>query len=277
MLPSALLHFSLVELSPIWVSYFSMSSLVVEIVLKFRESRIPISKAYEASGDALAATLLDYSQCLIEGVWADLWRNAGSIVSPQGPCGNLEIPGLRRSDVRIINMVLITSASVSFLGNIVIFLCHGACGMASDWRSGRYLAFTWGLVSTKKYKLLMGLHVTCCVSLLVLAVAEGAWHQSQDAHSHGASIVQGLMGEFVLIALSLFVLLKEDTPPLKYDSPEFLNMTFHRPWWKAYESNNRFTFQGLRKQWFGMHDIEAPTTSFLEEDMCMAGHSSNSD
>jgi len=277
---SALLHFALIELSPIPISYVSLRGLVVDVITKKRESLISIADFHsevarlEADSHFNASyTLQAYNDCLRGQVRADLWKSPHAIRTGHDVCGQLDISMDRRHASGLMglsNQIVFASASIAFLGNIVLFCINGAFKKASDWQSGRYLAFTWDLESMKMYQVLVGLHVFCCTFVNVGVVAMWILHHD----GRGMEIVRSSLAEVTILFLSLFHLLKEDRPPIEYNTEEFHNSIFQRPWYKFYVSNSRFTVkEGFRAHWLAVHGTgigfrEPPREGFADLGKC---------
>eukprot|EP00931_Biecheleriopsis_adriatica_P053817 TRINITY_DN31599_c0_g1_i1.p1 TRINITY_DN31599_c0_g1~~TRINITY_DN31599_c0_g1_i1.p1 ORF type:complete len:304 (+),score=20.72 TRINITY_DN31599_c0_g1_i1:49-960(+) len=266
--PSALLHFCVIELSPIWLSYASMRSFLISCVDKKREHFVTLlhlaDEVYRAKGSSNYTenyTLFQLHECLVAGVQRDLWKTPAQIAADRDICGNLEIGRDFRSKLYgtagLLHMQGLSFSVLAFVGCLVVFVCHGGLTKGRDWKSGHYIAFTWALRLLKSYHIIVGAYVIAQVTVCVIALTVAIRHQ-------GGSAIMHSWPTLLIICISLFHLVIPDEPPVKYDSDEFRNTTFTRPWYKFYQSNSKFCVRGLGGQWLQMHGKSAGDSAYLE-------------
>lgn len=264
---SAFVHFGLVELSPIWMSYLSLRSLGAGVVYRARASTITIEGlcghvaiANNSADFDGSYTVKDLENCLEQSVLRDEFQKSpAEIIHEELSCGqigfHLHQDGILKGSAGLINWASCAITSLSLIGSLLLFLTHGALGDASDFRSGHYLAFTWALERLVVYKILVGLHVGFYATLAIALLAT----VSESRHYW-----PGL----VIMAISSMSLLSTDRPPLKWGSSEFRNSTFNRPWYKFYQSNNKFACKGLAEYLTDTDHAELSRAQSIISDPC---------
>lgn len=260
---SAFLHFGLVELSPIWVGYLSFRHIGLRVARRARAGSVTIEGLCrhvaiidKGVGFDIAYTLKDLEKCLEQSVLHDQFENSPSdIINEELSCGqigfHLRLHGILRGSMGMINWAACAITSVSLIGSLLLFMSNGALGDASDFRSGHYLAFTWALEGLGVYRILVGLHVGFYAILAIVLIATVS--ESRESWP-------GL----VILAMSSMSLLSIDRPPLKWDSSDFRNSTFNRPWYEFYKSNNKFACKGLA-------EYLTPASIIVDRSCCYAG------
>lgn len=225
---SALLHFILAELRPIYPLYLSAYGIIT------KGGSQTFQKYTVASDLALNETMLDRFFCIEEEVmWASWTPKAAWQPKKCWP------QGLSNRDRLYWFNVICVALNVGFVVVLVVYLaCKGA--FASGFSSGRYLACTWRLGESPVYR--------CCITSMILCFSAG-FLTALLMTSRKIDMLRGIGLEVVVIVVSIICLWQRQSPSFTFNS-KLDNICFRRPWHSIlWQSNEEFAHALASAMW----------------------------
>lgn len=267
---SALLHYCLIELSPVWLTYGAVKNLIVKVVEDTRARNILISDLYTQAATAnvtLELDVLDIRNCILESAIQDIWRDATYISHENFQCGPVTTPMHLTGKAPMVHFTVL-GVTVGFIsGCLILFTLHGGLHEASDFASGHYLALSWAVQRRPAYRALLLVY-------LVMIIAEVSFSLTFRSTQNRLKVI---WPQLALILICSLATLSLDRPPVKWDSLEFRQRMFKRPWYRFFQTNIRFVCTAMGTQWLEAEGMDLPNSSFLTDSRAPCADTSSDD
>lgn len=239
---SALLHFILVELRPIYPIYVSAYGIVT------KGGSQTLQKYTEAPDLAMNETMLDRFFCIEQEVaWASWLPTA--VWQPR-KCWP---QGLSSRDRLYWFNVICIALNLGFVLVLVLHLARrGAFG--SGFASGRYLACTWRLGESSVYR--------CCIISMICCFSAG-FLTALMMTSRKIDMLRGIGLEVAVIVASIICLWQRQLPSFTFNT-ELDQICFRRSWHCIFwQSNEEFAHMLASAMWQYRNQERAPLDAIL--------------